>query len=636
MKTGYEINDRYQIIRPLGEGGMANVYLAHDLILDRDVSVKLLRLDLRDDPATKRRFQREALAATQLNDPHIVRVYDVGTDQGLQYMVMEYVKGTDLKDYLKAHGPLPLPQVIDIMEQVLAAVQAAHAHGIIHRDLKPQNILIDDHQHIKITDFGIATASTNNALTQTNTLLGSVHYLSPEQARGGMATEQSDIYALGIILYELLTGRVPFEGESAVAIALKHFKEPVPSVRALNPAVPQPLENVIERATAKEPRYRYQSVGAMAQDLATTLDPGRAKEPPFTCPSDVDEATRVLDPHQLHPKEAAAPDREKAASRGAKKTPRPVALRHRLRRIGGGLIAVLTPLVIAGGWYFNRSLVVPDLTGQTTAQAERTLKAHHLAVGQVQRQNSPTVASDVVIKTASPARVRYGREVNLVVSNGVSHYTMADYVGNDYGDVAENLRAKGFTVRSQREYSSSVDEGQIIRQSAPNGATLVPGHDVVTLTVSAGPRRYKLPDFKGQDVAQVQDYASKHGLQLTVTQEATSKVAPNHVISQAPKAGRKLEKGDTLAVKVADSGSQLKTTTIQINIPFDGNGGKKENRVQVYIADAYHNLTMEYQDITINQETTINVPFTLKNNQMGAYRVIRNGRTIMSATNITG
>lgn len=185
MKTGYEINDRYQIIRPLGEGGMANVYLAHDRLLDRDVSVKLLRLDLRDDPATKRRFQREALAATQLNDPHIVRVYDVGMDHGLQYMVMEYVKGTDLKQYLRQHGPLPLTQVVKIMEQVLAAVQTAHAHGIIHRDLKPQNILIDDHQTVKITDFGIATASTANSLTQTNTLLGSVHYLSPEQARGG-------------------------------------------------------------------------------------------------------------------------------------------------------------------------------------------------------------------------------------------------------------------------------------------------------------------------------------------------------------------------------------------------------------------------------------------------------------------
>ena len=201
MKPGYELNHRYKIIESLGEGGMANVYLAHDLVLDRDVSVKLLRLDLRDDPSTKRRFEREATAATQLNDPHIVGIYDVGEEHGIQYMVMEYVKGTDLKTYIHDHYPIPLPQVIDIMEQVLSAVQTAHANGIIHRDLKPQNILIDENKNIKITDFGIAMAASQNSMTQTNSLLGSVHYLSPEQARGSIATPQSDIYSLGIILF---------------------------------------------------------------------------------------------------------------------------------------------------------------------------------------------------------------------------------------------------------------------------------------------------------------------------------------------------------------------------------------------------------------------------------------------------
>ena len=220
MKSGYKLNNRYRILRPLGEGGMANVYLAYDQVLERKVSVKLLRMDLRDDPKTQRRFEREAMAATQLNDPHIVGVYDVGTDHGMQYMVMQYVEGTDLKAFIKQNYPIPLPQVVDIMEQVLAAVETAHRHGIIHRDLKPQNILIDEDKNIKITDFGIAMASTANSLTQTNTLVGSVHYLSPEQARGSIATERSDIYSLGIILFELLTGHVPVEGETAVSIAL--------------------------------------------------------------------------------------------------------------------------------------------------------------------------------------------------------------------------------------------------------------------------------------------------------------------------------------------------------------------------------------------------------------------------------
>lgn len=295
MNPGYEIGHRYRIIRSLGEGGMANVYLAHDMVLDRDVSVKLLRLDLRDDPSTKRRFHREAMAATQLNDPHIVGIYDVGEDHGLQYMVMQYVKGTDLKAYIKKHYPIPLPQVIDIMEQVLSAVATAHAHGIIHRDLKPQNILIDENKNVKITDFGIAVAVSQDSLTQTNTLMGSVHYLSPEQARGSIATKQSDIYSLGIILFELLTGKVPFEGETAVSIALKHFREEIPSVREQNKEIPQALENVIIKATAKEPAERYSSVNEMAADLKTVLDPQRANEPRLKIQQDDNGETKVLD-----------------------------------------------------------------------------------------------------------------------------------------------------------------------------------------------------------------------------------------------------------------------------------------------------------------------------------------------------
>lgn len=260
MEIGYKLDGRYRIIRSIGEGGMANVYLAHDLILDRDVAIKILRLDLQHDPATMRRFQREELASTELVHPHIVAVYDVGEDHGIQYIAMEYVKGMDLKQYIAAHYPMPYQSVVNIMNEILSAVNQAHAHGIIHRDLKPQNILVNESGHIKITDFGIAVALSENSLTQTNSLLGSVHYLSPEQARGSVATKQSDIYALGIILYEMLTSKVPFEGETAVSIALKHFQSDIPSVRKIDPKIPQALENVVLKATAKAPIDRYQSV----------------------------------------------------------------------------------------------------------------------------------------------------------------------------------------------------------------------------------------------------------------------------------------------------------------------------------------------------------------------------------------
>lgn len=631
MKPGYELGNRYKIIRSLGEGGMANVYLAHDLVLDRDVSVKLLRLDLRDDSQTKRRFEREALSASQLNDPHIVGVYDVGEDHGMQYMVMQYVKGTDLKQYITDNYPIPLKVVVRIMEQVLSAVQTAHEHGIIHRDLKPQNILIDQNKNIKITDFGIATASYDNSLTQTNTLVGSVHYLSPEQARGSVATKQSDIYSLGIILFELLTGKVPFEGETAVSIALKHFRDRTPSVRSINPDIPQALENVVYKATAKNPQERYSSARAMANDLRTALDANRQSEKPFEENDYCNDETKVLDLKSIkHGENKSSEDKEEV------KKPQKQEKKLISKRLIVAIVVVMVAIVGFSGWYFNRLVTVPNLNGMTTTQAERALSKHHLRLGNITRTNSKIVGKDKVVSVSSPERVRFGRSVNVVLSNGVTSYKMADFVGSNYDDVANDLRDKGFTVNKQTKYSSSADKGEILSQNVSSGTVVKPANKVISLTVSAGEHQVKIPNFKGKDLSEVQTFASQHHLQLTVTQKHSKKVANNHVIKQTPQAGSKMAEKDTLTVQVADSGGQNKTTNIQINIPFDGNGGKKENRVQVYISDAYHNLTMEYQDITINQETTINVPFTLKPNQFGAYKVIRNGRTIMSATNITG
>ena len=645
MKPGYELNHRYKIIKSLGEGGMANVYLAHDLVLDRDVSVKLLRLDLRDDPSTKRRFEREAMAATQLNDPHIVGIYDVGEEHGIQYMVMEYVKGTDLKTYIHDHYPIPLPQVIDIMEQVLSAVQTAHANGIIHRDLKPQNILIDENKNIKITDFGIAMAASQNSMTQTNSLLGSVHYLSPEQARGSIATPQSDIYSLGIILFELLTGQVPFEGETAVSIALKHFRDEIPSVRRFNPQIPQSLENVVYRATAKHPCDRYHDVAAMAAELQTALDPSRADEPKFVVGQRFsNEETKVLDLDAI--KEAANLDKTsdekvdddtKQLTATRQNRMKRSIQRHPIRKWAVILVLLVVAIGIGTGLYMHRSVSVPDVEGLTTAQAEKKLQANHLRLGNVTEKSSQTVAKNHVIKVAdNQRRTHAGQSIDLVVSRGVKTWKMADYVGDSYSDTADELRDKGFVVKQTKKYSDTVATGKVIKQSVNAGTTINPSQQTVTLTVSAGKKQVTIPSFKGKDVSEVQDFANKHQLQLTTTQKNSTTVATNHVIQQTPKAGSKLTHGDTLTVQIASNSNELRTTNIQINIPFDGNGGKKENRVQVYIRDAYHNLTMEYEDITINQETTINVPFTLRNGQTGAYRVIRNGQTIMSATNITG
>ena len=634
MNPGYEIGHRYRIIRSLGEGGMANVYLAHDMVLDRDVSVKLLRLDLRDDPSTKRRFHREAMAATQLNDPHIVGIYDVREDHGLQYMVMQYVKGTDLKAYIRKHYPIPLPQVIDIMEQVLSAVATAHAHGIIHRDLKPQNILIDENKNVKITDFGIAVAVSQDSLTQTNTLMGSVHYLSPEQARGSIATKQSDIYSLGIILFELLTGKVPFEGETAVSIALKHFREEIPSVREQNKEIPQALENVIIKATAKEPAERYSSVNEMAADLKTVLDPQRANEPRLKIHQDDNGETKVLDIKHLK-----ADDYQPKKSTDSP-TVDPSTKPQKWKKYGivSGTLAMIVLIAVCSWWFLIRQVIIPDVEGMTVQKAEQRLHQQNLRIGKITRVNSQAVDKNRIVSTNPDVshKTRVSTPINLTVSTGVKQLQMADYVGEDYSSVAANLRRKGFQVHQEPVYSDDIDKGQIIKQNHKKGTIVKPAANTIIFRVSAGKEPIKIPNFKNQDISAVQQFANKNNLQLTTQEKKSKIIATNHVINQTPRAGSTLNHGDTLTVSIANSGNQTKTTNIQINIPFDGNGGQRENRVQVYIRDANHNLTMEYQDITINQETTINVPFTLKQGQTGAYRVVRNGRTIMSATNITG
>ena len=634
MNPGYEIGHRYRIIRSLGEGGMANVYLAHDMVLDRDVSVKLLRLDLRDDPSTKRRFHREAMAATQLNDPHIVGIYDVREDHGLQYMVMQYVKGTDLKAYIRKHYPIPLPQVIDIMEQVLSAVATAHAHGIIHRDLKPQNIKKKKNKNVKITDFGIAVAVSQDSLTQTNTLMGSVHYLSPEQARGSIATKQSDIYSLGIILFELLTGKVPFEGETAVSIALKHFREEIPSVREQNKEIPQALENVIIKATAKEPAERYSSVNEMAADLKTVLDPQRANEPRLKIHQDDNGETKVLDIKHLK-----ADDYQPKKSTDSP-TVDPSTKPQKWKKYGivSGTLGMLVLIAVCSWWFLIRQVIILDVEGMTVLKAEQRLHQQNLRIGKITRVNSQAVDKNRIVSTNPDVshKTRVSTPINLTVSTGVKQLQMADYVGDDYSSVAANLRRKGFQVHQEPVYSDDIDKGQIIRQNHKKGTIVKPAANTIIFRVSAGKEPIKIPNFKNQDISAVQQFANKNNLQLTTQEKKSKTIATNHVINQTPRAGSTLNHGDTLTVSIANSGNQTKTTNIQINIPFDGNGGQRENRVQVYIRDANHNLTMEYQDITINQETTINVPFTLKQGQTGAYRVVRNGRTIMSATNITG
>ncbi|ERL65580.1 Stk1 family PASTA domain-containing Ser/Thr kinase [Schleiferilactobacillus shenzhenensis] len=668
MENNYLLADRYRIKNLLGEGGMANVYLAHDEILDRDVAVKVLRLDLRNDQETQRRFQREAKATSELNHPNIVSILDVGEENGMQYIVMEYVKGEDLKKYIVKHFPIPYQRVVDMMEQILSAVAHAHAHGIIHRDLKPQNILVDEEGNVKITDFGIAVILSDNSITQTNSLLGSVHYLSPEQARGHMATKQSDIYSLGIILYEMLTGSVPFEGESAVSIAIKHFQNEMPSVRDYDPRVPQALENVILKATAKDPSQRYATVVDMATDLKTSLSPKRAGEPKWHPDHSKDlEETKVLPAiaaaaEAAHPQTADAATADSGSAPAAPEAEQAPAKKKKKKKpwwfwasiAGGALLVILIAVFFLTA---KKDVKVPDLAGLTQEQAETTLKNADLTIGTVEKEYSSSVAKGDVIRSI-PARgqvIKQGNTINLVVSRGKKGYKLGEYVGDAYATVAERLRAQKITVK--REYANSADvaPGEIMRQSPKAGKTVIPGSDTVTLTVSRGKKQIVLRDLSNYTKKSVQDYADENGLNVTFHQGYSDTVTAGLVMSQDPAAGTSVTADTNIVVVLSQGAKPTKTTNItrtvqiQYQAPADDTSSSSAsdatssassstastpvpNDIVIYIQDKSHSLNTVYRQFTITKDTTVELPFTVDSGQSAHYKITRDGTVIADET----
>ncbi|AYJ41826.1 Stk1 family PASTA domain-containing Ser/Thr kinase [Lactobacillus pentosus] len=671
MTPNYTLSGRYRIVRSLGEGGMANVYLAHDLILDRDVAVKLLRLDLRDDPKTIKRFQREALATTELVHPHIVSLYDVGEENGMQYLVMEYVKGMDLKNYIKENFPLPLQQVIDIMEQILSAVATAHAHNIIHRDLKPQNILIDEQGNAKITDFGIAVALSEHTMTQTNTILGSVHYLSPEQARGSMATKQSDIYSLGIILYEMLTGSVPFKGETAVSIALKHFQNAMPSVREFDADIPQALENVVLQATTKDPRERYATVEDMAADLLTVLSADRAGEKRFV-PQDIgNDETKIMPSadiqaaiaanqdgktqvvaHKIAQQAKSAPhdtDAHQATHDDDDDAPLPTrswSKRHPLRRriIFWGTVVLLLIIAVIVGLELSRpqTTKVPNVAGMSQAAATKVLKKHNLTVGKVQHAKSNQVRKNQVIKStpAKASKVQSHSRINLVVSNGAKPMSFGNYVNDNYHDVRQTLTSAGFKVKETYS-TSSVSAGQIISQDVVAGSRVMPTDTTVTFTVSAGSRYVELKDLTGESRSDILDYARSNDLNINFKQGYSSEQKSGYSFDQDPDGGGNVRTGSTVTVTMSrgsdDHTTPPKNFYVKVTIPYKAlsTSSSAANDVKIYLYDDTHMIETVYRDIAIMRSTKISLPFQLTGDTKGRYRIVRNGVTIMEKNNIT-
>ena len=665
IDKGYLLGERYRIIDTLGEGGMANVYLAEDIILQRKVAVKILRLDLQNEPQTQARFQREALATSELSHPNIVSVLDVGTDHGLPYMVMEYVDGPDLKEYIRQNAPLDLHEVIRIMDQILSAVALAHKHNVIHRDLKPQNILMDKRGNIKIADFGIAVALNQSSVTQTNSVMGSVHYMSPEQTRGGLVTKQSDIYSLGIILYELITGTVPFNGDTPVSIALKHAQEPIPSIRKKDQSVPQALENVVLKATAKDPRDRYATAQAMQADLDSSLDPERADEPVFV-PNhgNNNDKTIVLPGFKAPEKEQTVESEEenKPDKKEKKKDFWQNVKSHKwwwiFSVIAAGLIIFIMIFALSGNNNKPRQVHIPDVTNITEKRAEKRLEAAGLQVGKVIRRQSDDIKKGNVIgtKPAAGNRVDQGKAIILIVSSGTSMVKVPDVVGDNYDEAAEKLENQGFDVVREDQYSNKMAKGNIISQSIAAGVEVKPTQTTITLVVSRGKQikpkinTVTLKDLQNYSLKSAQDYAKEHGLTLQINQEYSDEVERGLVISMQPEAGTKVDRGSTVTIKVSRGPKEEKDTTVTKTFTvnyvgsdlkkdnkFDGKSGEidtkednsKGDHVQIYIKDDDHSLSNIYRDLYIKRDMSFSIPFSIKDGN-GQLRVVRNGETVLN------
>ncbi|MCZ2258833.1 Stk1 family PASTA domain-containing Ser/Thr kinase [Sporosarcina sp. G11-34] len=660
---GRRVGGRYEIIKYIGGGGMSKVYLAHDVILDRNVAIKILNYDFSNEEDLKKRFMREALSATSLTHPHIVDIFDVGEEGELHYLVMEYVEGQTLKEFITSNGPLSPEAALPIMHQLISAISNAHYNGIVHRDIKPQNILMDSDGNVKITDFGIAMALSATAHTKTNSILGTVHYLSPEQARGGMATKKSDIYSVGIVFYELLTGKLPFSGESAVSIALKHLQEETPSVRELYPSIPQSVENVILKATTKNTSNRYQSADEMQDDLATVLLPQRANEKRFAIPYDDDMTraipvitdanrfenvtdTKKVEPVQLEPTSPGVIKKKK-------KWPIVVS-------ILSGILVIALLILFLPGMISPKKVEITDVIGKDEVEATKLLEEDGFVLDKVIEQTSDEFEMGQVIQTnPEVGRSRdFGSPVSLYVSIGKETDELEDYTGRSFTQVASLLANYVKSIESEEVFSDQV-AGLIISQDPAEGTEIIPSETVLKFKVSKGEEVVVLEDLSGYDKKELAEYEKSSGLKVTISKEMYSGSVPaGRVISQQPAPEAEIAKGGSVSVVLSQGVEKKPVKHIVSSVLIEykpeladavDEGASEEDvenpeeegetvqpkepelkpqQIRIFIQDRNHSMNDVFEEFMITTNLTKRITIELEEGQSGAYRIMRDNMQI--------
>lgn len=549
--VGRVLDGRYRVEARIARGGMATVYRAVDTRLERVVAVKVMHPSLAGDPDFVARFNREAKAAARLTNPGVVGVYDQGVDQTgpepTVFLVMEYVAGHTLRDVLHQGGPIPPPRALELLEPVLAALGAAHAAGLVHRDVKPENVLIGDDGRIKVADFGLVRAvEATSRVTTVGLLIGTVAYLSPEHVRVGAADARSDVYAAGVMLYEMLTGAPPFTGESAMAVAYQHVHEDVPPPSAQLPGLPEPVDDLVARATARDPQRRfadgYEFLGAVRQARAA-LPPAPAEAPTARVPGPPQQPTLIVSP--------GGP----TAPAGSARQPKRRSLAGRIAVL---LVALLVVAAALGGWWLavGRYRAVPSVLNLSQAEAQQRLGAQGMRWRWLPPRFDPTVPADrVALEQPGPGgRLPRGGVVTLALSKGPEVHQVPDLAGTPVASAQQQLAAISVRTATTESYSDAVSIGLVISTSPAAGATVHPG-DLVTLTVSRGPQPVPVPDGTGKPADEVAAALAKAGFKVTNTKAFSDTVNNGLVISQNPSKGN-APHGSTVAL-VVSKGPQL-------------------------------------------------------------------------------
>ena len=594
------ICNRYKILDHLGTGGMATVWLGYDTILDRQVAIKTFKIDANDEDAVKR-FNREAKAVTSLSHPNIVSIYDVENEGEFYYLILEYVEGMTLKDYMVKNPRIPIETIVHIAKQIAAGLSHAHQNGIIHRDIKPQNILMNENLTCKITDFGIARAYGDTTLTQTNQMLGTVYYLSPEQARGNVATAQSDIYSLGILIFEMITGQIPFKGESAVAIALKHLQEELPDIDKYRENVPQSVKNIVLQATMKNPNERYISSKELFEDLSTVLNPERLYENKYTGfkipaePVKNYNQTQYLDnssnnnqygyndynnedDYYDYEEDNRHNNRRYQQVNTQKNNYNNVSKRDEKEETSKAkhiFLAILAIVTIVVGTFFiynyvigSNSVSAPDVRNKTLDEAKVTIVKAGLEVGDVTEVASDDVKEKTVIDSDPKAgkKVKKGSKVDLRVSSGKKTVDMPNFVGMDEETVKKNASKLGFkNITVEKVESNSYDTGKVVSQNIRAGMEIIPKEKELIIQVSTGKKKVTMPNLVGEDSTTVESTVASYGFKNVTYREEYSDKEEGTVISQSIRTGSNIVPSDESLEIVISKGKERSSSRDESN-----------------------------------------------------------------------